>query len=282
MTVDVSFADQIVCLPPRDVEPPPDGLRYIIATSQRTGSTLLTDALTGTGVAGAPDEWFLSGGNGNEALKLRFGIRGEADYIDRIIQATATANGVFGTKLFWRQWDVLIPRLIAKTGMRCGQPIHDSLPDLLTAGLGRPIRYIWLRRRNKLAQAISLYRARNTGEWRAIAGRGDGASAADRDLAFDYDKITAIKQNLEDEDRKWNSYFHQYRLTALMLVYEDFIANYEQTVRGVLKFLDLPYQDVTVIAPRLVRQADNRSREWESMWRDMDETGRKGLRDSHA
>lgn len=264
----LSFADQIVSLPPRDTGAPPDGLRYIIATTQRTGSTLLTDALAGTGVAGTPDEWFLAGAHGDDSLKVRFGIRSDADYIDRVIRATATANGAFGTKLFWRQWDILVPRLIAKTGIAGDKPIREILPDLLMAGLGSPLKYVWLRRRNRVAQAISLYRAAHTGVWRSIAGRGDGDSVADRELPFDFRKISAILRRVEDEDLKWKSYFLAYRIAPLMLVYEEFVENYERTIQGVLKFLDLPYEDATIAPPKLERQADDRSREWEERYRE--------------
>ena len=259
----MSFADEIVELPPRVTPPPPNGLRYIIATTQRTGSTVLTDALSGTGVAGTPDELFVAGGHANEALKANFGIRSEADYIDKVIQATATSNGVFGTKLFWRQWDALIPRLVFKTGMSTEKPIREILPDLLREGLGSPIKYIWLRRRNKVAQAISFYRANQSGVWRSVAGRQDSHSVADREVEFDYHQIAAIRQQLEDEDLKWNRYFHFYRLTALMLVYEEFIESYDRTVQGVLKFLDLPYDGVSIPPLKLARQADERSQEWE-------------------
>jgi LPS sulfotransferase NodH len=268
MNQSVSFADQILSSPPEATAPVPQGLRYIIATSQRTGSTLLGDGLASTGVAGTPDEWFVPGAGGDAVLKRQFGCVGDADYIDQVIRGTATPNGVFGTKLFWQQWDSLIPKLIAKTNHPADRPMRDILPELLTTGLGSPIKYIWLRRRNTVAQAISLYRAQNTGVWRSIAGRADQDTVVDRELPFDFDGIAVHMQRIEEVDRKWISYFRSYRISALMLFYEDFVANYEETVRGVLKFLGLSYEDVIVSPPKLERQADARSQEWEERYRE--------------
>ena len=269
MTQFVSFADQIVPSPPEATAPVPEGLRYIIATSQRTGSTLLCDGLASTGIAGMPDEWFLPENKANAALMRQFGALSEGDYIDQVIRATATPNGVFGTKLFWAQWDSLIPKMIAKSNFPVDRPLRNVLADLLTAGLGSPIKYVWLRRRNMLAQAISLYRAQNTGVWRSVSGRGDQDTVVDHELPFDFGAITTVLRRFEDEDQKWTSYFRTYRIPALMLFYEDFVENYERTVQGVLKFLGLPYENVAVGPPKLERQADERSREWEALYREM-------------
>jgi hypothetical protein len=54
----LSYADQIIPAPPSPDQPVPSGPRYIIATTQRSGSTLLGDALVSTEVAGELDEWF--------------------------------------------------------------------------------------------------------------------------------------------------------------------------------------------------------------------------------
>ena len=260
-----AYASQIIPTPPRDDQPVPEGLRYIIATSQRTGGTLLCDALSGTGMAGMPDEWFISPGYRDDELKQRFGVRGDADYIDQIIRGTATPNGVFGVKMIWPYWDGLIPRIAAKAGFVGDDPIREVLPDLLNAGLGSPLKYIWLRRRNQVAQAISLYRAEHTGVWRNVAGRGDKDGLGDREPPFDADKIKAVQQRLADEDAKWMAYFQTYRIAPLMLFYEDFVENYEGTVRGVLKYLGLRWEDVCIAPPKLERQADTKSAEWVGM-----------------
>jgi len=263
MSKTVDYSDLILPEPPALSDPVPQGLRYIIATSMRSGSTLLTDALASTGVAGTPDEHFVAGQVGAQAQRVRYGVDDDADFIDQLIKGTASANGVFGTKMFWGFWDRLIPCLLAKTGRELDRPMQELLPILMSEGLGKPLKYIWLRRRNKVAQAISLYRARNTGQWRAYTWQGGPDEARHKELEFDEAKIRALVEDLEEQDRKWLAYFQLYRIGPLMIFYEDFAEAYEGTVRGVMKFLDLPSEDVAIPPPKLERQADERSKEWE-------------------
>jgi trehalose 2-sulfotransferase len=148
-------------------EPPPviPERSYIIATASRTGSSLLSEGLTATARAGRPDEFF-DPTPGNDAHWARHYKAPEgAGYLDRIVAASSTPNGVFGCKLHWHQVPSLRARLVQ------AMPVPDN-PD------NRPIfellqqrlpdtRFVWLSRRNKVAQAISYYRATRSQVWRA-------------------------------------------------------------------------------------------------------------------
>jgi len=48
----------------------------------------------------------------------------------------------------------------------------------------------------------------------------------------------------------------------LLIVYEDFIQEYEKIVRKVLEFLDLGTISVEIPSPVLAKTADNISEEW--------------------
>jgi len=241
---------------------PSEGVRYLVCTTPRTGSTMLCDALASTGIAGRPDEYFH---RDCRDWKQQFGIMCDRNYISELIRNTVTANGVFGIKLHWRQWNALIPMMAAATG-KPSEPIRDELPGLLRATLGAP-RYVWLRRRNSIAQGISLYRAANTGFWRAVAGRNDQDCPADRALSYDFKKILGFVRQVEAEDGNWGAYFRLYRLAPLMLFYEDLAESCEPMARSVLRYLGLPFEDVVVAPPTLARQADERSLEWEERYR---------------
>src|ERR1700761_703535 len=68
---------------------------YVIATAPRTGSTLLTEALAATRLAGSPDEFFDVHPNNEQNWVNRFRIPKGVSYIDHLQAATATRNGVF-------------------------------------------------------------------------------------------------------------------------------------------------------------------------------------------
>lgn len=66
---------------------------------------------------------------------------------------------------------------------------------------------------------------------------------------------------IKESNRRWEGYFRHYRLKVLALCYEDFVKQYESTIRAVLDYLEIAHQDQTVILTRLQRQADTRSLE---------------------
>src|SRR5215469_751994 len=127
---------------------------YLVCTEPRTGSTLLCDALAETGVAGRPDEYFFIPSRETDAYWMRrLGIADQSDYVDGVIREATTPNGVFGVKMHWAQVELFRGRLAA--GLAKSHPdLRDaSFERLLREKLGAT-RYVWLRRRNKVAQGI--------------------------------------------------------------------------------------------------------------------------------
>jgi LPS sulfotransferase NodH len=255
-TADAALAEHAVVTP----------FSYLICTEQRTGSTLLADALSGTGIAGTPDEYFTATNNDQYQL-MRFGADNESQYVDRLIDKTSSSNGIFGVKVHWNQTASMRKKLTAALRQEMTGVDSAPLELLLRTKLQSP-RYIWLRRKNKVAQAISFYRASRTGVWRAVKGRRDQGNVPDLALTFNADAIDYYVRQCQQMDFEWNHYFRSNRLTPLMIFYEDLIVNYELVVRGVLYFLGLPV-DTTIPEPGLERQADERSLEWERWYREL-------------
>ena len=238
-------------------------LNYVICTAPRTGSTLLSEALSSTNRAGKPNEFFDIYDHNEQFWKRKLGIEGQVDYFDRTVAAATTSNGVYGVKLLWHQMPAMLAKLKASVPVET-EPSADepSLHRLLSDKLGNP-RYIWLRRQNKLAQAISYYRASRTGLWRSVDVRSGPRDVADRELPFDADAIAAYLKVVNDFDLAWHAYFQRHRVKVLMIVYENFVKAYEPTVGQVLDFLDIDRTGAIVAPPRLERQSDPRSEEWE-------------------
>src|SRR5689334_17029204 len=70
---------------------------YTIWFSQRTGSTLLSEALSSTGVAGYPNEWLHYQHKSPDTLKR--------EDLEQIWDRGTTSNGVFGIKInFEQRW----------------------------------------------------------------------------------------------------------------------------------------------------------------------------------
>ena len=78
--------------------------------------------------------------------------------------ATRTPNGVFGFKLHWHQMPALSSRLLEarpEAERSATRPVFHLMEERFPG-----VRFIWLTRRNKVAQAISYYRAAETNVWR--------------------------------------------------------------------------------------------------------------------
>jgi LPS sulfotransferase NodH len=256
------LADTLTRLPETLAPPARPRSSYVICTAPRTGSSLLAAALWHTGIAGRPAEYFDIHRHNEAHWEGALGIGGAADYMGKVVAAATTPNGVFGFKLHWHQMRALAAKLAAE---QAGAVDADTpLDALLQQRLGET-RWIWLHRRNKVAQAISYYRASRSDIWRLPAG-GAAKAAAPAAIPYDHAAIADHVRQVESFDRGWYGFLRRRKLQALVLVYEDFIANYDTTVRGVLKYLDLD-AGVGIPARQFRRQADAESAGWEQRFR---------------
>jgi LPS sulfotransferase NodH len=247
-------------------------LSYVICTGPRTGSSLLCAGLWHTGLAGRPAEYFDVHMRNEEHWRKQLAVRNDCDYLGRVLNAATTSNGVFGLKLHWHQTPALLAKLLAERQQaplpelpaRPGAGTVADIDRLLRARLG-DIRYVWLRRKNKVAQAISYYRASQSDLWRVPAAGGlpDQSASA---VAFDYHAIDTCVRDVIDFDRGWQEFFLRQRLRALVVIYEDFIQTNEKTIHGILSYLGLDDPNLIIAPPQYLRQADDVSAEWESRY----------------
>lgn len=63
-------------------------------------------------------------------------------------------------------------------------------------------------------------------------------------------------------------FFAEGQITPLNIFYEDFIQEYEQTVRTLLNYLELDSRSVTIAPPALTKTADAVSEEWVQRFRE--------------
>src|ERR1700730_17498981 len=108
-------------------------LVYVICTSPRSGSTLLCKGLTHTGRAGAPAEFFDHRVEATAYWMFRFAISKESEFTDKIVEATSTPNGVFGTKLHWTTCPDMHRALRDSLTPQVADVRHRSLDELLHA-----------------------------------------------------------------------------------------------------------------------------------------------------
>lgn len=218
-----------------------DGARsYVVCATPRSGSTLLCELLKSTGVAGRPEEYFearyetgLPPHPGDYLAGLPrtgAGIRDDAtpprapaysslrdldDYrqhLARTFRLGTTENGVFAAKLMWRHLPDL-QALAAQLPEYAGLELHALLTILL-----RDPCYVWMTRRDKVRQAVSLWRALQTRNWRLEHPRQEHSATS---LRYSFAGIDHLVRSLSAEDASWASYFADCSLHPVTVVYED-------------------------------------------------------------
>lgn len=225
-------------------------LRYIVASTPRTGSNLLCECLEATGVAGRPVEAFAP--DFKWIWYRRWSLPENASFGDYLRAAIrhGTVNDVFGLKIQWMHVRGLA---------RDAQLPDDSVLDSLFAC----DMFINIVRRDRRAQAISWYRAIESNEWYRIRGT-DQPTGNGLKPVFNPTAIRALEQHLEWQQCAWARYFKKRRIEPFVIEYESLAGDYQTQVARALAFLGLnPQAGFTIPPPRLIRQADDLSVVWQ-------------------
>jgi LPS sulfotransferase NodH len=197
----------------------------------------------------------------------RFGISDPSEFVNQVVEATSTPNGVFGVKLHWTAYHDMHRAFIDSLTLRVPDAWRRSLDELLHERFDA-VRYIWLRRLDKIAQGISHYRADRSRIWEVPRGQRptrDGGEA----VGFDYQAIDYCVSWTVEYERQWEKHFLRSGLTPLEVIYEEFAGSYDLTLRKVLDHLGVSHSEIPEQEPQLQRLADQKSLEWGALYRGM-------------
>jgi LPS sulfotransferase NodH len=202
---------------------------YAVCTEARSGSSYLCRMLGATGVLGQPREWF------NPGSARDIGI---TDYpqdperqLAEIGRLGATPNGVYGLKIFGSHFDAVAATRWA-----------ERLPNLA---------FVFLQRRDLLAQAISHVRARQTQQWTST-------SPATAEAVYRADWINDEMVRLARFETRWRYYFARNGIAPLWMFYEDVERDPKGAVDAVAHLVGLaepPKIDLDQVVMRVQRDA---------------------------
>jgi LPS sulfotransferase NodH len=227
-------------------------ISYIIASVQRSGTHLLCSILRSTGVAGSPGEHFLS--RPGETWEERWGTPSRLAYVQHVLRQNTAADGLFGTVVMWSYFERMLQMLREV-------PDYKALngAQLLAAVFCKP-KYIWMRRRNHVEQAVSWAIACQTGFWTQKAEKKSQPRAIAK---FDFKVIDEWCNRIAAHDEGWANYFRENKIAPLVLFYEDVVASHRATAERVLEFLGLPFPPgIEIPPPAVEKQATRISEEW--------------------
>jgi LPS sulfotransferase NodH len=188
--------------PRRDAAP---ALQYMMATSPRSGSTMMALLMWRTGRLGAPMEYLNFPNSGGIVDRLGGGdIRA---YWDEVQRRRASPNGVFGYKMFIGNY-------------RNTLSMQPALLDRIHAD-----RVLYLVRRDKVAQAVSHVRAIQSGAWFAgLRRKGE---------EYDFERILKSYHFAKRQDWQWEKIFRLTGTDPYRVFYEDFLHAQDDTLEAI-------------------------------------------------
>jgi LPS sulfotransferase NodH len=140
-------------------------------------------------------------------------------------------------------------------------PAYNNLngAQLLATVLSTP-KYIWMRRRNHVEQAVSWAIASQTGIW----AQGGKEEFQPRPVPkFDFKAIDEWCKRIAAHEAGWENYFRENQIEPLVLFYEDVVASHRTAAERVLEFLQLPIPPgMEIPPPTIEKQATRISQEW--------------------
>ena len=244
------------------------GRTYLVASTPRTGSTLLCRLLWDTGRVGAPKEylnpmqlrdWEVRFGATRWARlrnRLLFGpMAGLASrrgwskervqaHLRRVRDRRTSPEGFFGLKLHRHHFERFFAGELS------------AIDDALAVD-----RWIVLRRADRVAQAVSWARALQSGRWAAH-------QRFSLPTVYRRGQISRLLAEIEAQEIAWDDYFAARDIVPLRLTYEELVADRVTTVRAVLGFLGVDgAEEVVVPKPDLEPQADSINASWIARYR---------------
>lgn len=230
--------------PPRSM--PPERT-YLLASVPRAGSTLFSHILWRTGCLGAPLEYL------NFEAAGPYGFAGNSAALQHelwrsVLRRRCSPNGVFGLKAFPQQLEDL------------QQSNPALLEHVLATMLPRDRRpqVIYLRRRDRVAQIVSLARASLSGVWRQ-----DQEQAQAEPLEYSQEALEAAERGISLQETVWTNMFADLRIEPLSLWHEDVLDDPGAAARQVADHIGVSIDpSARVEVPEILKQAPGDASSW--------------------
>jgi len=220
---------------------------YIVASSYRCGSTFLCSELWKSGRLGAPTE-YVNIDRGNAAiptvsepgrLMVRFGSRTPEEYFVALLERRTGRNGIFGMKAHGHHFESAL----------------TWCPSMLK--ILAPVTFIYINRRDRVAQAVSMAKAMQTNAWISFD------SVPGRNIRYDADFIEQCLNEVEQQRLAWWRWFDTCGVTPFVVTYEEMLADMGSvvhTISDLLGVLDDKLEHIDL--PAVAKQADETNVQW--------------------
>lgn len=225
-----------------------DGLLFVLATSPRSGSTLLASACWSTNRLGRPDEYLKP--EDLDTWRSRWGLDASSDpglntYGRAMLHETSTSNNVCGLKLF--------PTHVLAAPASFLQPGASWLG-------ARRTKVVHLRRHDKVGAAFSEWKATETNQWTRMPEDTNAVPKRPPRLG----EITRYHELQHAWDRFWLGARAE-GAPWMEIWFEDLINDVSGSVQRVGNFLGVE-GDLSITKELPVQQSTEEERHWINQW----------------
>lgn len=224
----------------------------LVAATHRSGSYLACDWLSQLGGLPFPEEHF----NFNlqtARQELRLSERADlSQVLDALILKRVAVHGVFTVKAMWPAFASIFAQFAQAEG-----DAADKFSAHAFKWLGRP-QVLFIRRRDKVRQAVSFEIAKQTGVWR----KQKGHHFKDTDLLYSYPRILACWNQIHEDEAAWLEFFREHRLSYHEIWYEDLVAEPNEQIHSALEFLAMAVKPGVRLESRFEKLSRGLNRDW--------------------
>ncbi|GAA6179767.1 Stf0 family sulphotransferase [Shimia sp. NS0008-38b] len=249
----------------------PNTTAYILCTTPRSGSTLLYRMLHATGVAGKPKSWFHRPSLEDWATRMQIPHNGmpETQWLKEIVDAAVLKGradtDVFGLRLQGHALDFFFQKLALLF------PESPTDLDRITCAFG-PTKFIYLTRTDKVAQAVSLVKAEQSGLWHknedgSDLERSPGQEPETNKDGYDAKALSDAVKKLQSYDDAWRSWFALASVQPLTLTYETVARAPQRALKQVLGHIGLPPEAARNVTADTMKLSDKESEAWIARYR---------------
>ena len=225
---------------------------YLICTTPRSGSNLLSSLLESSGMMGQPSEYLNMTGTiphlakKHNLIDVNSTINLEK-YLDFIIKNRSSSNNVCGIKIFFNQLERFLD--------------FPEMKEIL-----QQCRFVFLTRKDVVAQAVSMYIAKETNIWKST--KEDTSS---RELVqYNGFKIGKIIEDLIKQNTKWSEFFFVNKIDYLEVNYEEIVENANELCQAIASFcgVDIGDYEFSLGTSRYKKQGDSLNQEFAKIFYD--------------
>lgn len=196
---------------------------YVIAFTPRSGSSWLTEVLTNTKYHGFPAEWLNHNIVKNIVTKNpHFNFDHIDRYLVRLFNQKSSKNNTWGMETTWFQYELFLQM----------QSNFDFTK--ITKN------WIWLRRKDIVAQGVSLYKAVESEHYHSTE-----KPTAKKIVKYNNQEINRWIKHILNQEVGFNNYFQNNNIKPLVIWYEDMMANKSDTLQQISSHLNINTSDIT-------------------------------------